>query len=102
MVKQCPVQGCKLKIIFQIRKNNTAKVIVEDIATFYIAGRLKYGVKCFIACATCITRPVATDDPVAWCVTVCLSCACARPAKKTKRFEVLFGVKMFADQGTVY
>jgi len=43
-------------------------------------------------------RPIATDDPVAWCVSVTRLCC----AKTAKRIKILFGVGTLVGQGTLW
>jgi len=55
----------------------------------------------FLGCidsTTCIMRPIATDDPVAWCVSlfVCLSSGCGL-CRQEHYCEVLFRVEIFGD-----
>jgi len=48
---------------------------------------------------TCVIQPIATDDPVAWCVSLPVSVTQLRCAKTDEQIEIPFGVEIFGEPG---
>jgi len=90
----------RVTIMFCIKKQSNCRIKLNTLLVYSL-----FAFECYfvhrsiilgrIKCTPCNTRPIATGDPVAWCVSVTR----LRPAKAAERIEVLFGVETF---GTLY